>query len=382
MAVPKWQDFYKTFQAGHQAQFGQDMNRPWTADADSAAAKQSIDNQYLQALADYNAKNGTNEQPDKSVLGVNAQPNTFTPTDHSNDGFFGPLAKTLGMDTNTFGTLAALALGGYGLFSSGALGGAAAGSGMSAGAADAALAAFDASQMGTAFAAGSGMSAGAADAALAAFDASQMGTALPELAAIGGESVAGLGGLEAGGLGAFPSAMGTETGFGMGFGSAGAGAGIEGYGGVTGLLAPGGSAIGSSSMIDKAGQFIKDNPTLAKIGGAAVGAFANSKDTKNTNTQSTDPWAPAQPYLLDNLKTNAAMQEHYRANPFSNEQKTAYQGLLNTVANNSANAAPMMANANSFMQSSRGRTPAMQGLLSGTQAAPIDWNAYANIGRK
>ena len=355
MAVPKWQDFYKTFQAGHQAQFGQDMNRPWTADADSAATKQSIDNQYLQALADYNAKNGTNEQPDKSVLGVNAQPNTFTPTDHSNDGFFGPLAKTLGMDTNTFGTLAALALGGYGLFSSGALGGAAA---------------------------GSGMSAGAADAALAAFDASQMGTALPELAAIGGESVAGLGGLEAGGLGAFPSAMGTETGFGMGFGSAGAGAGIEGYGGVTGLLAPGGSAIGSSSMIDKAGQFIKDNPTLAKIGGAAVGAFANSKDTKNTNTQSTDPWAPAQPYLLDNLKTNAAMQEHYRANPFSNEQKTAYQGLLNTVANNSANAAPMMANANSFMQSSRGRTPAMQGLLSGTQAAPIDWNAYANIGRK
>ena len=200
------------------------------------------------------------------------------------------------------------------------------------------------------------------------------GTALPELAAIGGESVAG--------LGAFPSAMGTETGFGMGFGSAGAGAGIEGYGGVTGLLAPGGSAIGSSSMIDKAGQFIKDNPTLAKIGGAAVGAFANSKDTKNTNTQSTDPWAPAQPYLLDNLKTNAAMQEHYRANPFSNEQKTAYQGLLNTVANNQANAAPMTANANAFMKSNRGRMPAMQGLLSGTQAAPIDWNAYANIGRK
>ena len=232
---------------------------------------------------------------------------------------------------------------------------------------------------------GSGTAAGVTGATTAPVTGGTLGvtgTALPELAAIGGESVAGLGGLEAGGLGAFPSAMGTETGFGMGFGSAGAGAGIEGYGGVTGLLAPGGSAIGSSSMIDKAGQFIKDNPTLAKIGGAAVGAFANSKDTKNTNTQSTDPWAPAQPYLLDNLKTNAAMQEHYRANPFSNEQKTAYQGLLNTVANNSANAAPMMANANSFMQSSRGRTPAMQGLLSGTQADPIDWTQYANIGRK
>ena len=351
MAVPKWQDFYKTFQAGHQAQFGQDMNRPWTADADSAAAKQSIDNQYLQALADYNAKNGTNEQPDKSVLGVNAQPNTFTPTDHSNDGFFGGLAKTLGMDTNTFGTLAALGLGGYGLFSSGALAGGAA---------------------------GSGMSAGAADAALAAFDASQMGTALPELAAIGGESVAGLGGLEAGGLGAFPSAMGTETGFGMGFGSAGAGAGIEGYGGIVGSLAPG---IGSSSMLDTAGSWLKDNPTLAKIVGAGMGA-ASAKDTQTSASQSKDPWLPAQKYLLDNLQTNANMQEHYRANPFSNEQKTAYQGLLNTVANNQANAAPMTANANAFMQSNRGRMPQMQGLLSGTQAAPIDWNAYANIGRK
>lgn len=205
------------------------------------------------------------------------------------------------------------------------------------------------------------------------------GTALPELATIGGEGVAGLGGLEAGGLGAFPSAIGTETGFGGGFGSAGAGAGIEGYGG--GLLAPGGAAIGGSSMIDKAGSFLKDNPTLAKIGGAVIGA-ASAKDTQTSASQSKDPWAPAQPYLLDNLKTNAAMQEYYRANPFSNEQKTAYQGLLNTVANNAANAAPMTANANAFMKSNRGRMPAMQGLLSGTQAAPIDWTQYANIGRK
>lgn len=211
------------------------------------------------------------------------------------------------------------------------------------------------------------------------------GTALPELATIGGEGIGGFGALggegAAGfaGLGEFPSALGVETGFGGGFGSAGAGAGIEGYGG--GLLAPGGAAIGGSSMIDKAGSFLKDNPTLAKLGGAVIGA-ASAKDTQTSASQSKDPWAPAQPYLLDNLKTNAAMQEYYRANPFSNEQKTAYQGLLNTVANNAANAAPMTANANSFMQSSRGKMPQMQGLLSGTQAAPIDWSKYANIGRK
>ena len=225
---------------------------------------------------------------------------------------------------------------------------------------------------------GPGAAAGATTAPVTGGTLGVTGTALPELAAIGGESVAGLGGLEAGGLGAFPSAMGTETGFGMGFGSAGAGAGIEGYGGIVGSLAPG---IGSSSMLDTAGSWLKDNPTLAKIVGAGMGA-ASAKDTQTSASQSKDPWLPAQKYLLDNLQTNANMQEHYRANPFSNEQKTAYQGLLNTVANNQANAAPMTANANAFMKSNRGRMPQMQGLLSGTQAAPIDWNAYANIGRK
>lgn len=170
---------------------------------------------------------------------------------------------------------------------------------------------------------GSGMSIGEADAALAAFDASQVGAA------------------------------------------------AGGGGGLLSTLTSGASTIG---------KFISDNPTLAKLGGAVLGA-ASAKDTQTTASQSKDPWAPAQPYLLDNLKTNAAMQEHYRANPFNNEQKTAYQGLLNTVENNRVNAAPMTANANSFMQSNRGRMPAMQGLLSGTQAAPIDWAQYQNIGK-
>ena len=167
-----------------------------------------------------------------------------------------------------------------------------------------------------------------------------------------------------------------------------------GGGGVTGGLttgtvggftgAAGGDlvgAAGSGNWLNGAGTFLKDNPTLAKLGGAVAGA-ASAKDTQTSASQSKDPWSQAQPYLIDNLKTNAAMQEHYRANPFSDEQKTAYQGLMHTIANNTANAAPMTANANSFMQSSRGRMPAMQGLQSGTQAAPIDWSKYANIGRK
>lgn len=134
-------------------------------------------------------------------------------------------------------------------------------------------------------------------------------------------------------------------------------------------------------MFDTAGQFLKDNPTLAKLGGAAIGALS-SKDSTTSNSSSRDPWAPAQPYLLDNLKTNSAMQEHYRQNPFSDLQKQQYQGLFNSLANSQANVPGLLANASSFGQSRRGQMPAMQGLLSGTQAAPIDWTQYANIGRK
>jgi len=116
---PTWQDSYKLFQAAHQAKFGVDMNRPWTADADAARAKEQVDQGYIQALAEYNKANGTDFKPDKAVLGVNAQPNTFTPTDHSNDGFFGGLAKSLGMTTNQLGGLALIAGGGYLAYSNG-----------------------------------------------------------------------------------------------------------------------------------------------------------------------------------------------------------------------------------------------------------------------
>ena len=80
---------------------------------------------------------------------------------------------------------------------------------------------------------------------------------------------------------------------------------------------------------DKATGFIKDNPTLAKLAMGALGAAA-SGDTKTS--QSKDPWGPAQPYLLQNLAQNQAMSDYYNKNPFSQEQKNAYQGLLNTVA--------------------------------------------------
>lgn len=144
---------------------------------------------------------------------------------------------------------------------------------------------------------------------------------------------------------------------------------------------PSSSAGGFLPFLEQGANFLKNNPTLTQLGGAALGALA-SKDSSKTNTETKDPWGPAQPYLIDNLKTNANAQEHYRANPFSAEQKAAYQNVYNTLANSNANVPGLLANAANFSKSNRGSMPAMQGLLSNTQAPLIDWNQYSGIGRK
>lgn len=113
--------------------------------------------------------------------------------------------------------------------------------------------------------------------------------------------------------------------------------------------------------------------------GGLLGLLAG-KDTQTTQSSSRDPWGPAQPYLLDNLKTNQAMQKHYQANPFSQEQMSAYQGLMNTNANAMANAPVMSGISNNFMNSRRGQMGSMPAFTQGTQAAPINWDAYKNIG--
>jgi hypothetical protein len=66
----KWNDSY----AESEARKGQDgiwqtMGRPWNEDAESRAAKASIDQEYLAAVADYNQRYGANIQPEANMLG-------------------------------------------------------------------------------------------------------------------------------------------------------------------------------------------------------------------------------------------------------------------------------------------------------------------------
>lgn len=165
-----------------------------------------------------------------------------------------------------------------------------------------------------------------------------------------------------------------------------AGGGAMGATGVLGSAALpsaaiAGAAAPASGLLSSIGGFLGNSKNLLSLGGAALGALS-AKDSTQSSSQSRDPWGPAQAYLKDNLATNAAAQEYYRANPFTNEQKTAYQGLLNTNANNQLAGNGLLANANNFMQSRRGVMPTMQAMPTNTQAAPIDWSQYQNIGRR
>ena len=169
-------------------------------------------------------------------------------------------------------------------------------------------------------------------------------------------------------------------------GATAVGGGLLGSGtaaeGAAAMAAAGG---GGGSLWGKATDFLSNPSNLLQVGGTVLGALggaAASGDTTTSKSNVNEPWSEAKPYLIDNLKTNAAMAEYYRQNPFSDLQKQQYQGLFNNLANNQANMPAMMANANAFGQSKRGQMPAMQGLLSGTQAAPINWSQYENIGRR
>lgn len=61
---------------------------------------------------------------------------------------------------------------------------------------------------------------------------------------------------------------------------------------------------------------------ITPILGAALGGIFGGSDSKTT--QNRDPWAPAQPWLLNNIASGQKLQNYYQQNPFSEAQKQAY----------------------------------------------------------
>lgn len=73
----------------------------------------------------------------------------------------------------------------------------------------------------------------------------------------------------------------------------------------------------------------------AMVGGAAVGVVGNALTSdKNggagTTAASKEPWAPAAPWLQDQIKTGQALQGQYAQNPFNQQQLNAYANMGRT----------------------------------------------------
>jgi hypothetical protein len=76
---PTWNDVFNAFNAQHQAVYGKEINRTWNSDQDAQNSKLAIDNLYQQGVDAWNKANNGNATVDTKVLGVNAQPNSYTP---------------------------------------------------------------------------------------------------------------------------------------------------------------------------------------------------------------------------------------------------------------------------------------------------------------
>lgn len=168
---------------------------------------------------------------------------------------------------------------------------------------------------------------------------------------LGAAGAAGLGGLGAGGggigagsfAGAGMDAIGTgsliDLGTASGFGTSGMGAaGASGGGAITGLGGGAGvTSIGGGGMWDSIMGLVGDKSAMdwAKLGLQAYGAYQGANQAKDQQqTQTRDPWGPAQPFILDALQQGQKLNQQYQQQPFSAQQQQAYNnlgGLLSAV---------------------------------------------------
>lgn len=110
------------------------------------------------------------------------------------------------------------------------------------------------------------------------------------------------------------------------------------------------------------------------IGFSLLGGLFGSKNKAPTQTESKTPWAPAQPYLTENLARNKQLQDYYSQNPFNGLQQQGYENLYGDQNNFRQNIAPgLMQFANNGMNSNYQRQQHAQpgqagyGLLSSPQ---------------
>lgn len=99
--------------------------------------------------------------------------------------------------------------------------------------------------------------------------------------------------------------------------------------------------------------------TIGKVAGGLVGGLFSDSGGGQSQTQTREPWGPAQQGLKDVLSDATKLREYYKQNPLNQLQQTGYQNLYGDLDNYRQNIAPsMMALANRFMNSNYQRAPA------------------------
>lgn len=153
----------------------------------------------------------------------------------------------------------------------------------------------------------------------------------------GGGGAGALGGSGAGGATAGGSGVWNPAIIDSAMNTAGYGANAQAAANMGTSLYGTGAQAGSfwDTLSNGASNWASDPNNWLKLAGAAAGA-ADAKD--QTQTQSRDPWGPAQPYILEALQQGQKLNQQYQAQPFSPQQQTAYNNLgsLLNLANTNA----------------------------------------------
>lgn len=84
--------------------------------------------------------------------------------------------------------------------------------------------------------------------------------------------------------------------------------------------------------------------TILSVAGGLLGAIGSKKGNSATTTQKSEPWAPVQPWLQDNIAKGQKLQAQYEAQPFSPLQQQAYGNLFSDLDNFRNNVAPGLLN--------------------------------------
>lgn len=98
---------------------------------------------------------------------------------------------------------------------------------------------------------------------------------------------------------------------------------------------------------------------LGPVAGAVVGGLMSDSGGGQSQTQTREPWGPAQQGLKDVLSDATKLREYYKQNPFNQLQQTSLQNLYGDIDNYRQSIAPsMMSLSNRLMNSNYQRAPA------------------------